>query len=458
MLGFAVRDKQKQASAIKRDVDENPYIQPGLLAVFRVLTLFWMVAEIAGLMLDMVDSNIPFEFMPYLLFNLSDRFLLLAYLFIPGLPRRLGYWYLPLGIAIAAIGPFLANQLFIMYAAPALPARSVVHIDVGNTMVAIIGKDSLISRPSISILSLINRESIPSIYLPLILTAWQYRMRGVVLFCAAYAVITYFIPVDFFFRGQGLAEAILITIVRTASLATIGYLVARLITEQQKQREALSRANAKLTYYAVTMEQLTASRERNRLAHELHDTLAHTQSALAVQLEGVRSLWDSEPDGALDMLHKSINNTRSGLEETRRALRALRASPLEEMGLALALENQLQQSAARGNLDLTLRITDKLGDLTPDIEQCIYRIAQEAMENVIRHADATHVDVTLEQEGDKVSFILKDNGIGFDPDTVDTDHTFGLMGIRERAEVVGGTAVIRSEIKQGTVVQFEVEV
>lgn len=413
--------------------DKPNAIQPGLLHVFRVLTLFWFVTEVAALLLDMADRNIAIELTPYMFVTIVDRVVLLIYLFMPGLPRRLGVWYLPIGIIIAALGPVVSSQLFAVFAPqPVRPPNG---------------------RPSTSLLILLNRERLPYIYLPLILTAWQYGLRGVSAFTLAYVVIAYFFPMGR--QPHDFTVRLLMTVVQLASFGTIGYLVARLISEQHKQREALARANTKLSNYADTMEQLAASRERNRLAHELHDTLAHTQSALAVQLEGVRALWHTDNTEAFDLLEKSIENTRNGLTETRRALRSLRASPLEELGLAAALENLLQGAAERGNLQLTLTVDNAHGSLSPNVEQCIYRIAQEAMENVIRHADATHVIAMLTHNADGVRFSLRDDGHGFDPAAIDSEYTFGLMGIHERAAIVGGQSSVQSQRGTGTIVIFE---
>jgi signal transduction histidine kinase len=108
---------------------------------------------------------------------------------------------------------------------------------------------------------------------------------------------------------------------RTAAMTLVGYILIRLIDGQRAQRHALAEANVKLRQYASTVEQLSISHERNRLARELHDTLAHTLSATSVQLEAVDAVWDTSPNQARELLHKSLAQTRSGLTETRRALK-----------------------------------------------------------------------------------------------------------------------------------------
>src|SRR4029078_5838718 len=106
-------------------------------------------------------------------------------------------------------------------------------------------------------------------------------------------------------------------------------------------------ANAKLVDYASTNEQLAVTRERNRVARDMHDTLAHTLSAVSVQLEAADSVWDSQPQQAHELLQKSLASARAGLGETRRAVRALRASPLDDLGLGLALRDLAESTADR---------------------------------------------------------------------------------------------------------------
>ena len=102
--------------------------------------------------------------------------------------------------------------------------------------------------------------------------------------------------------------------------------------------QSLREANANLTHYASTLEQLTVSRERNRLARELHDTLAHSLTAISVSLETAKAYFDIDQAKSRELLDKSLDATRLGVDETRRALKALRSSSLEDMGLGLAIQ------------------------------------------------------------------------------------------------------------------------
>jgi signal transduction histidine kinase len=107
---------------------------------------------------------------------------------------------------------------------------------------------------------------------------------------------------------------------RSVILAIVGWIENSLVTVQRKQHEQLVEANLKLQKYALTSEKLAQTQERNRLARELHDTLAHTLSSTSVQLEAIKALFDRDPNQAKQMLAQTLVNTKKGLAETRRAL------------------------------------------------------------------------------------------------------------------------------------------
>src|SRR6185312_14246376 len=170
---------------------------------------------------------------------------------------------------------------------------------------------------------------------------------------------------------------------------------------------------AQLARYASALEQLAISRERNRIAREMHDTLAHTLSAVSVQLKALGVLWDSDPGEARRVLRATDDLTRSGLDEARRALHALRASPIEEMGLALALSRAAEEAKARGGFALIFSAPQQMTGLRPEVEQHLYRIGEEAINNIARHANARNVAVTLAQKDGATLLTVQDDGCGF---------------------------------------------
>jgi signal transduction histidine kinase len=175
-----------------------------------------------------------------------------------------------------------------------------------------------------------------------------------------------------------------------------------------------------------------------------------------VQLEAVKSLWGVNTEEAHALLEQSLTATRSGLTETRRALRALRATPLEDLGLALALRNLAETMAERSGLGLDLHIQENFCHLSPGMEQGVYRVAQEALENTCQHARARCVKVELVESDEHLTLTIADDGRGFDPHHADAESHFGLQGMRERAETMGGSLEVESRRGEGTTVRLKV--
>jgi signal transduction histidine kinase len=222
----------------------------------------------------------------------------------------------------------------------------------------------------------------------------------------------------------------------------------------RRERQALQEANQELERYVGALEQLTVSRERNRVARELHDTLAHTLSGVAVQLEAVDSLWASDRKQARGILRHSLEATRDGLTETRRAIQSLRATPLEDLGLCRALREYAEAAAGRAGFRLQLELYEQPAGLPEEVEQCFYRIGQEALENAVRYADAKTVRVSLTQAGPGLHMEIADDGIGFDPQASGPGPHFGLQGMGERAGVIHAALEIDSRPGGGTCVRL----
>jgi two-component system sensor histidine kinase UhpB len=176
---------------------------------------------------------------------------------------------------------------------------------------------------------------------------------------------------------------------------------------------------------------------------------------VSVQLEAADALWDGNAPAARRMLDHALASTRSGLTEARRALHALRASPLDDLGLPRAVTSLAESVAARANLTLDLDVESGLVKLAPEVEQCVYRVAQEGLTNVARHAEAKAVRVALAEDAGRVALTVADDGRGFDVAGVNGAH-YGLRGLRERAEMVGATLEVDSAARRGTVIRLMV--
>ncbi len=204
--------------------------------------------------------------------------------------------------------------------------------------------------------------------------------------------------------------------------------------------------------------ELGAVEERNRLAREIHDTLAQGLAATALQLETADALLDNATGNELlrQAVHQALALTRANLEEARRSVLDLRAAPLEGKTLAEALDALVKEQKAR-HPQLRLRFTTTGGNqpLPVAVETGLYRVAQEALTNLINHANADRAKLTLLCTPTRVILTIEDSGCGFDADDI-AQNRFGLMGMNERVKLLGGTLTIESAAKRGTVVRVVV--
>lgn len=337
---------------------------------------------------------------------------------------------------------------------------------VVSTAVLLIGHANFLSFPAIQGLRNSAAYSTPYsilLFTTVIFVAWQYDLQTVLLFGGG----TIGLLLLFLLWQFGVMTVGSLAVKIFAGLLTIllpGWIIAHLMVKQRQQRASLAaateeqaRTNQQLVHYAASLEELTISRERNRLARELHDTLAHSLSAVTVQLGAVKTLWGSNPDAAKTLLDQADDSARDGLQEARRALQALRASPLEDLGLVLALEGLAKEAAVRAGVTLYCDVPEeKLTFLEPHIEQGIYRVAQEALENCVRHAEAKTLWVTMIYSAEQIQLTIRDDGQGFDPSqTIPTGH-YGVAGMEERASVIGGALQVESSHGEGAMVQLVV--
>lgn len=404
-------------------------IEPGLLQIFRWFAagrLLWLLLTLCG----QLAAREP-QMLRYPLLGILETTFLLGYLSWPRLQRRLGAAYLPLALVVASAAPIVEQSLSVGLRLRAGVSGAQATADAWQLILVL--------------------------FVPLILVSWQYSLRAMLAFTGGTALLEFFLILLLALAARFRPGSVLVLIVlRSLVFFLVGAIVTRLMYAQRSQRRALAEANQRLAHYATTLEQLAVSRERNRLARELHDTLAHTLSGLAVQLEALKTVWDPAPLRARSMIQQALDNTRDGLAETRQAIQALRASPIEDLGLSFALEALAERFAGRHGLVLDLAVVPVTG-MRPEVEQCIYRVAQEALENVSRHAQATKIGMKLTQVNESLSLEVSDDGRGFNPDEVDGADRFGLQGMRERAQLAGGMLQIASRPGAGTRVRLTIE-
>lgn len=422
---------------------KDPFVDPKVLGIFRsfvgVIVAFGVIGLISS---QFVDSHISQPTTQ--IANLIFFVMLFLYLSFQQLQHVFGRFYLPLALASITFVLLIDQRIF---------QDQILLEAKTNEQFAAFGN---------GILQSLGDSWIIFLFLPLVLIAWQYRFRSVLIFAIGTALFDSLFTLQISSAEPQYLIIMFNTIAsRTVAFILVGFIVVKLVAQQQKQQAQLTAANRQLSNYAnilekfsVNVELLATSHERNRLARELHDTLAHTLSALSVQLEATDTLWKTQPDQAQELLQNALSTTRSGLMETRRALQALRAAPLEDLGLVLAVRSLAESAAQRESFLIDLEISPQLSDLSPQFEQTIYRVIQEALENICRHAHAQHVSLSLTRDKNVVTALVIDDGVGFDLQTVDQEKKLGLRGMRERVEMLGGNLNIQSMVGKGTSVRL----
>jgi len=221
---------------------------------------------------------------------------------------------------------------------------------------------------------------------------------------------------------------------------------------------------------------LATIEERNRLARDIHDTLAQGLAAITLQLEAADALAESRPQRAHEAIQRALTLARANLDEARRSVMDLRAAPLQEHTLAEALA-LLATTSNSTNIIVHYTFLPEIHFpvLPARLEAGLYRIAQEALTNVQKHAQAQHVEMTLlfcndeqckdgevlQENGQKhearLQLTVQDDGRGFDPDEVPHDGSrFGLLGMSERVQLLGGDMYIESTHGSGTCIRISI--
>jgi len=363
-------------------------------------------------------------FRPIFLYYAANGFIALAFLLVAHwkwIQDQLKNLYYPLLVFVISVAPIIINVMIV----PRFPPGPLSNAE-GMAL-----------------------RQLPVLFVALALIAWEYQLVHIIIFSIFTNVLELGLTLSTSAETRSTTIFIFIAIIRTISFIALGIFINLLVKRLREQSQSLREANANLTHYASTLEQLTVSRERNRLARELHDTLAHSLTAISVSLETAKAYFDVDVDKSREFIDKSLESTRKGADETRRALKALRASALEDMGLGLAIQRAAESAAARFKLDLSLDLQNPMPSLSPDVEQTIYRIVQEAIENVTNHSQAKSFSVRLTSNG-HTTLTIEDDGIGFDPNSSQRTGHFGLVGMRERAELAGGKLTIESVKGKGT--------
>jgi PAS domain S-box-containing protein len=198
--------------------------------------------------------------------------------------------------------------------------------------------------------------------------------------------------------------------------------------------------------------ELAASQERASLARELHDSVTQALFSMGLTAGSLELLLDSNPDGVRAKLAELRELQKEALAEMRTLIFELRPKNLEQDGLEQALRTHAASVQGRTGLSITVEADHGLPKLLPgDPAEALYRIAQEALHNVVKHASASEARIELTRVGGKLKLTVTDDGVGFDPKNTPRGH-IGLVGMQQRAELIGGTFAVSSRRGSGTVV------
>ena len=220
----------------------------------------------------------------------------------------------------------------------------------------------------------------------------------------------------------------------------------------------LEDTHRKLQEYAVQAEELAAAEERNRLARELHDSVTQTIFSMTFAAESSRILAERDPSKVDAELERLQDLAKGALAEMRALIHQLRPTSVNERGLIPTLQDYVETVRSRDGLNVDLRVEG--GDRLPTQSQDgLFRIIQEALNNVSKHAQTDSAVVTLKTHNGHVSLTVEDNGIGFDPSRSGPDRmSLGMSSMRERAEQQGGVMEVESRPGEGTRVKVEMPV
>ncbi len=197
--------------------------------------------------------------------------------------------------------------------------------------------------------------------------------------------------------------------------------------------------------------------ERNRMAREIHDTLAQGFTGIILQLEAAEQSLSKDTSQIQQHIDRARSLAKESLNEARRSVWALRPQKLDQLPLETALHQETEKFTRDTEIATNFNISGKMYTLSPDIENALLRICQEALINIRNHARANQVNINISYEEEMFRLSIQDNGIGFDTAVIAENH-FGLVIMRERTKLLGGTIEINSEIGKGTFLEVRIPV
>ena len=245
-----------------------------------------------------------------------------------------------------------------------------------------------------------------------------------------------------------LSNALLFSLTLIFALLLINALLSERQSREQLEivYQELETTHAQLRQYALRIEDQATLQERNRIAREIHDGLGHTLAAQTIQINNALIFWKAEDNKSLTFLKQAKQLGAEALLEVRKSVSVLRSNPLQGQSLEIALKKLLTDFQRTTGIDVTSNIYLPLS-LSAEVNTSLYRIVQESLTNISKHAQAQSIIVSLYFQEGMIHLAIEDNGTGFNP----TQNTtgFGLQGMRERAAALGGQFNLSSKPGSG---------
>jgi signal transduction histidine kinase len=220
----------------------------------------------------------------------------------------------------------------------------------------------------------------------------------------------------------------------------------------EKLLQELKETNEKLKEYTKKVQELTILEERNRLSREMHDSIGHHLVTVSIELEILKKILFENPDEAKKLIEVVKNEISKSLEDLRNVVKTLRKPVELELTINESLKNLINSFTSIKNIKANLEIGENILDLKEDYKLTILRVCQEALTNIEKHSNATEIWVKLKKEDNNLILTVEDNGVGF-PNEI-KEGSFGLIGIKERANIFNGRFLYENRKEGGARIVF----
>ena len=225
------------------------------------------------------------------------------------------------------------------------------------------------------------------------------------------------------------------------------------VLSERQMRQKLAQAHEQLQQYSQKIEELATVQERNRIARDIHDSLGHALTSLNIQMQTAVKLWEREPVQARSFLAQAQELGKTAMQEVRKSISTLREDAREEQPLEAKIETLVEDFRQGTGLPICTNIS-RCGSVPPLVAKTLYRIVQEALTNISKHARATEVQIQLSTTKEWVYLTVEDNGKGFDLNQ--NRSGFGLQGIQERVAAVKGHFQLKTSPGNGCRIVVEI--